>query len=154
MFAIAHRHYDDSRLSAAAARNPERLLERPGFFLCNDLHESLRNAEKHEFNREFSTFSAKFAAFASRIKEQFCFLSVAVASAIVFLVIPFSLAIQLRSALVKRTSSSATCSIRRVIFLSVMRSPSKVSDVAKANRGIMMQRKSSMRLLAYAMTDM
>jgi GNAT superfamily N-acetyltransferase len=54
----------------------------------------------------------------------------------------------LRSAFVKRTSSSATSLIRCVIFLSLMCSPLKTLDVAKANRGIMTQRKSSMRLLA------
>src|SRR4029078_938114 len=57
------------------------------------------------------------------------------------------------SALVKRASSSATCLIRSVIFLSLMRSPSNAWDVAKANLGMMTQRKSSMRLLAYAITD-
>src|SRR5215813_10322157 len=65
-----------------------------------------------------------------------------------------SVRIHLRSAFVNLTSSSATCSIRCVIFLSVTCSPLKASPVAKANQGITTQRKSSMRLLAYAITDM
>src|SRR5438094_9489334 len=43
-----------------------------------------KERRKAEIQSGVSTFSVEFAAFASRIKEQFCLLSVAVASAIVF----------------------------------------------------------------------
>ena len=43
--------------------------------------------------------------------------------------------------------------MRRTTFLSVMLSPSKASLVANTNRGIITQRKSSIRLFAYAITD-